>query len=226
MGEAAEVLEFQPNEVKERALTIIEQANAIVITDNSGYNSAGLLWKNIKELKEQVNSTFKPIIEKAHAAHKEALAQKAKIFDPLDAASRTVKSAMEKYDREQEAIRQAEQRRLAEIARKQAEEQALLDAIAAEEEAKRNGATAEEAKAEAEAIINEPVYVPPVMVPKAVPKMQGGPVYRTVTKFEVVNESLIPRQYLTPDMVKIGGVVRALKQAANIPGIRVYEERC
>jgi flagellar biosynthesis GTPase FlhF len=225
MGEAAEVLEFQPNEVKERALTIIEQANAIVITDNSAYNFAGVLWKNIKDLKDQVNNTFKPIIEKAHAAHKEALAQKAKIFDPLDAASRTVKSAMEKYDREQEAIRKAEEARLAEIARKEAEERALLDAIAAEEEAKRNGATQEQATAEAEAIIAEPVYVPPVVLPRATPKLQGGPVFQKRWDFEVVNASLIPRQYLTVDLVKIRQIVTALKDQTNIPGVKVFEKR-
>ena len=203
-------------EVSTKALTVIEQANAVTIIDSQGYMAAGELWKAIKGLKDQVVDTFKPIIDKAHAAHKEALAQKAKIFDPLDSASRTVKGAMEKYDREQEAIRQAEERRLQEIARKAEEERKLQEALAAE---------ASGNKEEAAAIINEEVYVPPVIVPKAMPKINGGPVYRTVIKFRIINESLIPRQYMVPDLVKIGGVVRALKKEAKIPGIEVYEER-
>jgi hypothetical protein len=73
--------------------------------------------------------------------------------------------------------------------------------------------------------MEEPVYAPPVIVPKTVPKLNGGPVYRTITKFRIINEALIPRQYMMPDLVKIGGVVRALKNQTNVPGIEVYEER-
>lgn len=210
-------MEEGTQEIGTRALTVIEQANVIIVRNSTDYTQAGILWKLIKDLKEKVNDTFKPIIEKAHAAHKEALAQKAKIFDPLDAASRTVKGAMEKYDREQEAIRQVEERRLREIARKAEEERLLAEAIAAE--------TAGH-KEEAAAIMEEPVYVPPVVIPKTVPKLNGGPIYRTIIKFRIVNEALIPRQYMMPDMVKIGGVVRALKNQANIPGIEIYDERC
>lgn len=215
MGDAALSL-VEPNEVKERALTIIEQANAIIIRDSEEYKSAGELWKAIKGLKEQVNETFKPIIEKAHAAHREALAQKAKIFDPLDAASRTVKTVMERYDRDQESLRLLEEKRLREEARKAEEERLLMEAIAAE---------AAGEKEEAKAIMEEPVYVPPIIVPKATPKLNGGPVYRTIWKFRIKDMNAIPRQYMIPNEVAIGGVVRSLKNQANIPGIEVYEER-
>jgi len=240
-------------EVSTKALTIIEQANAVIIKDSANYTAAGTLWKAIKDLKAQVKDTFRPIIQKAHAAHKEALAQEAKIFDPLDAASRTVKSAMEKYDREQEALRLAEEKRLRDIAEKEeaerrqaeldrleavrkAEEDRLMEAAAAAEkagDAKRAEELAaaavditEDAKQEAAVIAAEPVYVPPVIIPKTVPKMSGGPVYRTITKFRIIKEDAIPRQYMMPNEVKIGQVVRALKHLSNIPGIEVYEERC
>ena len=80
-------------------------------------------------------------------------------------------------------------------------------------------------KEEAAAIISAPTYVPAVILEKTVPKMAGGPVYRTITKFRIVDVNLIPRVYMVPDEVKIGGVVRALKRATDIPGIEVYEER-
>jgi len=213
MGEAAEVL--QPQEVSTRALTIIEQAHAITIRDSEDYTRAGDLWKSIKDLKEQVNETFSPIISKAHAAHKEALAQKAKIFDPLDAAGRIVKKVMERYDTAQEAIRQAEERRLREIARKAEEERLLMEAIAAE---------AAGEKEEATAIMEAPVYVAPVVVPKEVPKVQGVS-FRTIWRYRITDERKIPREYLKPDDVKIGQVVRALKNQTNLPGIETYEER-
>jgi len=48
---------------------------------------------------------------------------------------------------------------------------------------------------------------------------------REVWKFKIEDEKLIPREYLSVDESKIGQVVRALKDATNIPGILVYAEK-
>lgn len=215
-----------PEETGAKALRYSETVRMFpAIKTPQEYVLAGELWKSGKALIEEINEGYDSIIKKAHELHKDAIARKAKYFLPAESGVKAIKRIMSDWDAAQEAIRLAEQRRLEEIARKEAEEQALLDAIAAEEEAKRNGATKEDAKQEAEAIISQPVYVPPVVLAKETPKVQGLS-FRTITKFRIDNEALIPRQYLEPNMVKIGGVVRALKQAANIPGITVYEERC
>lgn len=252
MGEALlQLVETEP--VEEKALTIADQAKAVKVFDSATYTAAGVLWKSIGDMIKEVKETFDPICDATHKAHDAATKKRSKYLDPLTAAYKSVKGLMSAYDQQQEAIRQAEQRRLEEIARKEeaerrrvelerleaerkAEAERLLEAAAAAEKAGNNDQAEElvseaiivnsDAVMEAAAIQAEPVYVPPVVIPRAVPKMAGGPVYRTVTKFRIDNAALIPRQYLVPDMVKIGGVVRALKQAANIPGITVYEERC
>lgn len=220
-----EVIIGKEDEVTKEVMTVETQAKGLKVIDTASYVAAGELWKSIKALRKKVADTFDDIIKAAHLAHKKAVEKKKMHDEPLDAAERIVKKAMSDYDAEQERIRQAEQRRLEEIARKAAEEQALLDAIAAEEEARRNGATKEEAAKEAEAVIAEPVYTAPVVLPKATPKLAGGPVFQKRWDFEVVNESLIPRQYLSVDLVKIRQVVTALKDQANIPGIKVFEKR-
>jgi hypothetical protein len=214
------------DEVTREVATVETQAKELKVVDAASYIAAGELWKGIKALRAKVADTFDDIIKAAHLAHKKAVEKKKMHDGPLDAAERMVKQAMSVYDLEEEKKRQAEQRRLEEIARKAAEEQALMDAIAAEDEAKRNGATKEEAAQEAETVMAEPVYVPPVVLPKATPKMQGGPVYRTIWKFRIKDVNAIPRQYMVPNEVAIGGVIRSLKGQANIPGIEVYEERC
>jgi transcriptional regulator of heat shock response len=224
MGEAALSL-VTSDEVMKEVISIEDQAKALKIVSRETYIKAGELWKTIKAIRAKVAETFDGNIKKAHELHKSLVAEKKRHDGPLDEAERMVKRGMSDFDLEQERIRQAEQRRLEEIARKEAEERALLEAIATEEEAKRNGATKEEAAQEAAAIIDEPVTVAPVVLPKATPKMQGGPVYRTIWKARIVNEKIIPREYLVPDMVKINGVVRSLKGAANIPGVTAYEER-
>ena len=43
-------------------------------------------------------------------------------------------------------------------------------------------------------------------------------------KFRVADASKIPREYMMPDLVKIGGVVRATRGTMLIPGIEAYPE--
>lgn len=205
-----------PVEVEEKALSIVDQAKAVKVVDSESYTAAGLFWKSIKDMMKEVADTFDPLIESAHKQHKLALEKKAKFYAPLEKAYKDVKRLMSDYDAEQEKIRKAEEARLRKIAEDEEKERLLAEAILAEQSGN---------KEEAEAIIEQPVYVPPVVVPKSVPKMAGGPVYRTIWKFRIKNPAIIPRDFLVPDEVKIGGVVRAMKSASNIPGIEVYEER-
>lgn len=203
-------------EVEVQALTIPDQAKTINITDVQTYAGAGDFWKSIKALRSKVADTFDPLIKNAHELHKSILAKKQAVDRPLEEAERTVKRAMETYDREQERLRREEEARLREIERKAEEERRLQEAITLEESGQ---------KEVAEAVMEAPVYVAPVVIPKVTPKMEGGPVFRTIWKFRVVNPNIIPRQYLKIDEVAIGGVVRSLKNQANIPGIEIYEER-
>jgi len=207
----------EPIEVGERAITYsatVSKLPAIKTADE--YLWAGKLWKTGKDLLEEINEGYDSLIKKAHELHKDALAKKAKYFVPTEAGVRAVKKLMSDYDTEQERIRKAEEVRLAEIARQQEEERLLAEAELAEKSGN---------KEEAQAIIDAPVYVPPVVVPKSVPKMEGGPVYRTIWKFRIKNASLIPRQYLIPDEKAIGGVIRSSQGRITIPGIEAYEER-
>ncbi len=207
----------QIQEVDAKALSVIEEADAVIITNTLSYVKAGELWTIITKMKKEVDASYDPIISANHLAHKKAINQKAKIFDPLKRAGKYVKSAMEKYDFVQEQIRLKEETRLREIAREEEEERQLAEAL----EAEQNGE-----KEEAETILEAPVYVPPVVVQKTTPKLKGGPVYRTTWKFRIVDESKIPKEFMTPDLVRIGQSVRAMKDATNIPGIESYSERC
>lgn len=215
----------ETSEVETKALSIVDRAKMVVVTDPETYTAAGILWKQIKDMMKEVSDTFNPIIEAAHASHKKALEQKAKYYAPLEQAYKSVKKLMSDYDMEQERIRQAEQRRLEEIARKEEEERRLMEAIVAEEELKARGATKEEAAQEAAAIMEEPVIVAPITVQKEVPKLKGGPVFQTRWNFEIIDVDLIPREYMQPDLVAIGGVVRSLGERAKIPGIKVFPKR-
>lgn len=215
MGEAALQL-VETNEVEVKAMSIVDQAKAVKVVDIESYKYAGELWKSIGDMIKEVKATFDPICDAAHKAHKAATAKRASFLDPLESVYRSVKRLMSDYDDEQERLRREAEEKLREQARKEEEERRLKEAIALEESGQKEIAAA---------IMEAPVRVPPVVLPKATPRLDGGPVFRTVWKYRIVNQNLIPREYMMPDQVKIGGVVRSLKDQCCIPGIEIYKER-
>jgi len=224
----------ETNEVETKAVDIVEQAKAVMVKDNETYTAAGYLWKQIGDMIKEVKDTFDPICDAAHKAHKAATEKRAKYLDPLTNAQKSVKKLMSDYDAEQERIRREEEARLAEIARKEEEERLLQEAILAEEEAKRNGATQEEAAQEASAIINEQVYVAPVVVPKATPKLHGGPVYREVWSAQItdikalclaVAQGKASPECVVGNMPVLNRMAAALKKTMNIPGVQAISRR-
>ncbi len=214
--EASRVLTPEVQEVTTTALAVPDQARAIVVTDNASYAAAAELLITIKGIRRKIEDTFKPIKQKMDAAKKEVLDQERAADAPLRQAEDYLKPQLAKWDAEQERIRREEEARLREEARKREEEARLQAAI----EAEKNGQ-----KDEAEAILDEkPAYVPPVVLPKATPKVQGIS-YRDNWKFRITNPNKIPREYMVPDEKAIGVIVGRLKERCNIPGIEVYCEK-
>lgn len=215
--ETARIINIATDEtemVSQKALTVPEQARAVKVVDAETYAQAGEILITIKGLRKEIGSAFDPIIKKAHEAHKEAKAQKDKAEAPLIEAENIIKPALAAYDRQQERIRREEEERQREIARKAEEDRRIREAEQAEKEGRNQ---------EAQAIIEEPVYVPPVVIEKTTPKVQGISMQK-IWKFRIVNPALIPREYMVPDQVKIGGVVRATKGSVQIPGVEIYSE--
>jgi hypothetical protein len=129
-------------------------------------------------------------------------------------AENHLKPMISRYQAEQERIRQEEEARIRRELAKQEEEARLQAAIEAEKAGH---------KAEAEEILSEPVPVSPVILPKTTPKVEGIS-SREVWKFRIVDATKIPREYMVPDEVGIGSVVRSTKGKVQIPGVEIYKE--
>lgn len=201
-------------EVTNLALSVPDQARQIIVTNADTYRRAGEVIVYIKQLRKKIADTFRPIKQKIDESKREVLAQERAADLPLMDAENYLSPQIIAYDREQERIRREEEARLREIARKQEEERRMQEALAAEAEGQAEVA---------DAIINEPTYVPPVVVGRSIPKVAGMSIRDNWT-FRIVNPAIIPREYLKVDEVKIGGVVRSLKDQCRIPGIEVYKE--
>ena len=206
--------EITPEVASKQALTVYDQAKAITVIDNATMSQADELIKSMRLVRKEIGLAFDPIIAKAHAAHKEAKAQKDRAELPLIQAEEFLKPQIKKYLAEQERIRIEKENELRLQAQKAEEEKRLAEAAQLE---------AEGHKEEAEAVLEKPAPIVMPTVEKTTPKADMR-LYRKVWKFRIINEAAIPREYLKPDEIKIGGIVRALKGNCKIAGIEVYEE--
>lgn len=217
---------IEQQKVTALALTWPQRASALTIASPAAYTEAGEMLKGIKALRKEVDAVFDPIITAAHAAHKEACSQKKRAETPLAEAEQILKRGLIAYDTEQDRIRREEERRLQELARQEAETQRLNEAAALEREASAapDLAAGYHLRREAEALLEQPIAAPVVVLEKSTPKVSGIS-YREVWRFRIADATKIPREYLSVDEQKIGGVVRAMKGATAIPGIEVYSEK-
>lgn len=173
-----------------------DRAKRIIVHDGKTLTIANDFLLSIKLLMKEVANTFNPIIQKAHAAHKEAVAQKKRYEEPLTDAERTIKIHIGSYlEDEAKKEREAEEK-----ARKIEEERQQKETEALERAKKYQDQGMEE---EAEEIINE---IPlPARVPEPPPSKPEG---------------LIISQIV--DTEKINRFVETTKGQAQIPGIRIY----
>lgn len=207
-------------EVEQKALSVPARARSIEIKDNESFIRAGELLKAIKDIRREIDETFDPIVSKAHAVHKEAVAQKKKAEAPLVEAEAIIKPKLSSYMDEQERIRVAEERRLQEEARKQEEAARLAEAVHLEQMG--------EPEEVVQSVLEEPIAPPVIVLPKATPKVEGISSRKT-WKYRVKSPLMVNREYLILDEKKIGALVRDLgPKAEAIIGkgsIEIYEDR-
>ncbi|MCK9433130.1 MAG: hypothetical protein M0R00_09245 [Candidatus Omnitrophica bacterium] len=204
-------------QLKTEVMTIPQLAREVAakITDNDGYTAGGEFLLEIKRRRKQVDAACDPLIDSTNKAHEDAVAQKRMFETPLAQAEGIIKPALTAWDTAQEQIRRKVEQEAQEAAHKTEVERKLAEAVSLEQQGDKQAA---------EQVMAEPVYVPPVIIPKTVPKVNGIS-YTERWNWSLVDINKVPRDFLKLDEVKVGQVARAMKSAANIPGIRVYSEK-
>lgn len=217
-------IHLAPEHLHSQSLYWVDQAKQFIVCDGASWQAAGEHLLRIKALMKEADDAFDPIISKAHAAHKEALAQKARITAPLTDAQLIIKLAMSRYETEQRRLIEAEERRLRVEAERKAEEEREAQILEAESQ----GATTEEVAV----LAAEPLRVAPVMLAPPVPKVSGIST-RQCWKAQVTNLLALVQHIaknphhlslVTPNQVAINAMVRGLTSGVNIPGIKVWQE--
>lgn len=207
---------MEPNEVKQEVAVLAEQAAAVEIQNDSDYEVAGAFLVQCAKQLKRIDEVFDPIIKAAHAAHKEAVAKKKEVAGPVDEAKLKVSGLIGTYDRKKAEERRRVEDEERERLRKIEEEKRLAEA----EELEKSGRAEE-----AEALVSKPIHVAPPPAPK--PVRPHGVSVRNTWDYRITNPLKIKPEYMKPDEVKIGRVVRAMGEQAGAligEGVEVYEK--
>lgn len=199
-------------EIMNRSIQTKENATALKVVDAESFQFADGLLGSIRKLRKEIEEIFKPIIDKQKAALEEARNTLSEHTLPLTDAETDLKNKMLHWKNEEmKRLREEQEERDRKIREQQAEAK-LKKAVEAEERG--------DVKA-AERILSTPPAPIPTIAP-SIPKTSSF-YSRDVWKFEIFDETLIPREYLMVDEVKIGKVVRAMKGAIQIPGVKQFK---
>jgi hypothetical protein len=245
---AEQAMEQAIEKIETKRNGLLDRAVALVVRDAETKQIAWDLLNGIAELRKDIISDFVESKKKAYDTWKAICSQEKRHLDNLDEPDTIIRSKLSAYetecrriqeelDRQQrEAQRQAEEeaRKAAEEAARKAHEEAQRKA----EETRINEAIAAEAAGKPEvarAILATPVVVAPVApvivptVPVVVPetvsaKVEGQGSMVENWYFEIADANAVPREYLLINESAIGKVVKALKGATNIPGVRAYSK--
>jgi hypothetical protein len=203
---------------------------ALVIRSTADLEQAVIDRRTIGDAITRVETFFAPLKQMAYKLHATLCDRERTILAPLRAVDTTRRTAISDYKAAQDAARREQELVLA--AQAQREEQARAAAEAAALEGAGHRELADAVLAEA---INAPAPIVTVRDETAdvaglnfrrrwLWRYAGGPKDVTATPPQVIARTmkLIPREFLMIDTRKVGAYAKAMKTAANIPGIEIY----
>jgi hypothetical protein len=194
------------NEHVEYGKKMVANATDFTVETAEHMEIAAGIRQAIKDRQKAIVGLLEPFIKAAHALHKSHTTRRKEIIAPLEQAEGILNKKMVAWQVAEDARIAEEQKKL--------DEQAKLDAaVEAEQEGN---------EALAEAIIEDqvPVTAPPVEKAKT-----SGVSFTETWKFEIMDEGKIPPQFMMPNEKAIRSHVIAMKDRANIPGVRIYKEK-
>ena len=210
-------------ELQTQALTVVRRSQAIQITNQESYDIAThLLLNEIKPMRARWQAYWAPIKESAYRSYKGILDKLNEGDKPLGDAEGKIKSAIAKWNTEQERIRQAQQRAAQEGAERLEREQREAEALQAID--------AGLPEDQVEAILSAaPVAVAPVLAPtyqKAAGVSTRDNWVCRVTDLKklcaAVAKGTVSESYVLPNESALNARARAEKGTLNIPGVQAY----
>jgi len=211
-------------EIEQESNELLLKAENYKITNQETYEEAGAYLKSCMELKKKIQKFFEPTIEAfkrakatAEQGRKEEVERMNEYISPVESAVITVRNKCKYYEDEKERLAREEAERLRKIEEEKAEKerQRLLEQ-----------AEKEKNKEKAELILNKAVEVRAENIERVRPEVKKvtnlGIVRRW--RWRIVDEKVIPREFLKVDEVKINKYVVEQKDKSSIMGVEVYKD--
>jgi len=220
-----DTLTTNEQEIKQEALTILEQTQGLRIVNQATYDQAtGLLLSHIMPFRRKWLAYWSEVKEPAYRAYQAIQKKFVEGDKPLEDAEKRLKDEIRRWDAEQEQIRQRLQREAEAKARADEEEERLRVATLAEE----SGATAEEVNA----IVDAPVTAVAPPLPPTYQKAAGVSTRENwkakVTDIKklcaAVAKGTVPITYVLPNDSALNARAKSDKGTLNIPGVLAYNE--
>jgi len=209
-------------EIENEVYPVVTAAKSLVVSDATSYTQAMELGKACSAKIKLVEDTLGPAKKKTYEAYQEVMRVMRSFIQPLEAAKKLLSGlayTWQKAEEERKRKEADEARRLAEeeaAAKRKVEEDARL---AAAERLSNAGM-----KEQAEEMLETPIMVEVEEVAAPAPKIKvQGTSTQENWQGRVFNENLIPRIYMTPNLVKLNKDTKALKGETRIPGWEVFD---
>ena len=196
VGGVVAIPEKEVERVRAELQPVLAAASAMVVRDEPSYLTAVSLGKECARRAKLVEETWKEPREKAHGAWKAITEKIASFVNPLKEAAKIVDGKAYQWKRVEDEKARIEAEKLRQVERKRIEEERIRQA----EELSKVGANSI-----ADAIMAAPIEVAHIEAATVAPVI--GVSYRENWQFEITDPSAIPRDYLCPDIQKIGKMV-------------------
>jgi hypothetical protein len=185
----------------------------ITIKNNEDNAKASAVLRGLRGLKDNVKETFRPHIQKAHSSWKALISEEKKHLEPIERCEVIIEGKILQFTKEENERRLKLQ---AEIEAKAQKEREKLEKQAQKAIENGNFDKAEEKLQQSQMVIT------PVIETKA--EKQEGVSTVKVWKFSIIDEKLIPKEFLIVDESLIRKTVNTFKDKASIPGVKIWCE--
>lgn len=230
-------LELGPVWMTKSAEAVSAAKDITAVDDDAGLERAGRVQTDLSKLIKDIETQRMNITRPLDGLKKSIMDKAAELTSPLNAELARVKALNTVYATRKSQEAEAERKRLLKIQQDEAAAKVKADQ---EREATAQSAASSVFGAAAKADTSEPQplpvdpFAPPVGVPTIIPRAtapkSSANAFTEVWKFEVLDEKLVPREFLSVDETKIRAMLnykKSLKCAVEdvvIPGVRVYKE--
>jgi len=218
----SDIMVAERKEIEIEVNPVVAAAQALQVVDSVTYTQAMELGKACSLKIKIVEKKLGPSKQKTWDAYQEVMKLMKSFIDPLtiakdDLAKRGYTWQKAEEDRKRQEAEEARREAEAEAAEKRRIEEENRLALA--QRLEKDGM-----KEQAAEVLDAPINVTVAEVAAPVPVAKvGGTSPQEIWKGEVVDASLIPRDYLTPDLVKLNQTTKMLKGETRIPGWRAFD---